>query len=57
MKKKMLRFLPVLILFLVACNLSNAVNTPVSTITPTIAPTTTLLLSLVILAMEISPAL
>ena len=36
----MLRFLPVLILFLVACNLSNAVKTPVPTSTPSV-PTVT----------------
>lgn len=41
MKKDMLRFLPVLILFLVACNLSNTLNTPVPTSTPSV-PTVTI---------------
>ena len=42
MKRKTLRFFPVLILILVACNFIDAGSTPVPTSTPTITPTATL---------------
>jgi hypothetical protein len=41
MKKDMLRFFPVLILILVACNFANAGATPVPTPTPGITPSAT----------------